>query len=103
MGVISSQPSRWMFVLALCAALGFANPGTETKLTASDAAAGDFFGFPVVVSGDTAVVGAENDDDGGYKSGSAYVLVLTVAASPYVLTLLKEGTTTQTKGRQVRW
>ena len=29
----------------------------QAKLTASDAAAGDFFGFSVSVSGDTAVVG----------------------------------------------
>ena len=40
------------------------------KLTASDGAAGDEFGFAVAVDGDTAVVGAYGDD--GYQ-GAAYV------------------------------
>jgi hypothetical protein len=47
----------------------------EAKLTASDAAAGDWFGWSVSLSGDTAVVGAANDADGGLDSGSAYVFV----------------------------
>jgi len=42
----------------------------ETKLTASDGAGGDYFGWSVAVSGDTVVVGAYGDD--GYK-GAAYV------------------------------
>jgi hypothetical protein len=45
----------------------------EAKLTASDGAAGDHFGFSVAVSGGTAVVGAGRDDDSGSSSGSAYV------------------------------
>ncbi len=45
----------------------------QAKLTASDAAASDYFGYSVAVSGDTAVVGAYFDDDGGLDSGSAYV------------------------------
>jgi len=45
----------------------------EAKLAASDGAAGDYFGVSVAVSGDTAVVGAEGDEDNGYYSGSAYV------------------------------
>jgi hypothetical protein len=49
---------------------------TETKLTASDAAAGDFFGVSVALSGDTAVVGARFHDDTGRASGSAYVFEL---------------------------
>ena len=73
--VVISSPSRCMFVLALCAALAFANPVTETKLTASDAAAGDHFGFAVAVSGDTVVVGASTQTIGGSSSGSAYVFV----------------------------
>ncbi|MFN9811342.1 MAG: hypothetical protein ACK6CU_17120, partial [Deltaproteobacteria bacterium] len=44
----------------------------QQKLTASDAAAGGFFGNSVAVSGDTAVVGAFQDD-------SAYVFVRTSA------------------------
>ena len=48
---------------------------TETaKLTASDAAAADLFGWRVSLSGDTALVGAILDDDAGTASGSAYVL-----------------------------
>jgi len=46
---------------------------TEQKITALDAALGDRFGISVAVSGDTAVVGAEGDDDGGGNSGSVYV------------------------------
>ncbi|MBK8430868.1 MAG: hypothetical protein IPL28_06050 [Chloroflexi bacterium] len=45
----------------------------QAKLTASDAAANDNFGVSVAVSGDTAVIGAYQDDDGGSNSGSAYV------------------------------
>ncbi len=48
---------------------------TETKLAASDAASGDRFGCSLSVSGDTAVVGARHDNDGGFDSGSAYVSV----------------------------
>ncbi|MHC4090695.1 MAG: FG-GAP repeat protein, partial [Planctomycetota bacterium] len=40
-----------------------------------DAAASDFFGVSVALSGDTAVIGAVYDDDNGYASGSAYVFV----------------------------
>ncbi len=51
------------------------------KLTASDAAPGDWFGYAVAVDGDTVVVGAYRDDstdnDGNVvtDSGSAYVFV----------------------------
>jgi hypothetical protein len=49
---------------------------TETqKITASDAAISDAFGQIVSISGDVAIVGARNDDDGGTSSGSAYVFV----------------------------
>jgi nucleoside-specific outer membrane channel protein Tsx len=47
--------------------------GVEQKLTASDGAAGDQFGFSVAVSGDLAIVGAPSDDDNGASSGSAYL------------------------------
>lgn len=43
------------------------------KLTASDGAAGDSFGFALAVSGDTAVIGAYLDNNPGNDSGSAYV------------------------------
>ncbi|MEK7710522.1 MAG: hypothetical protein AAB341_01385 [Planctomycetota bacterium] len=46
----------------------------DAKLTASDAAAGDKFGLSVSVSGDTAIVGALNDDcAAGSDCGAAYV------------------------------
>jgi hypothetical protein len=45
----------------------------QAKLTASDAAALDRFGNSVALSGDTAVVGAQGNDDAGTESGSAYV------------------------------
>jgi len=47
----------------------------QAKLTAADAAAGDYFGVSPAVSGDTAVIGAHGDDDGGSSAGSAYVFV----------------------------
>jgi hypothetical protein len=45
----------------------------QAKLTASDGAAGDEFGYSVAISGDTAVIGAPRDDDKSDDSGSAYV------------------------------
>ena len=47
----------------------------QAKLTAADGAAGDYFGFNVALSGDTALIGAFGDDDKGSGSGSAYVFV----------------------------
>ncbi len=46
----------------------------QQKLVASDAAAGDLFGHKVAISGETAVVAADQDDIGGNTDqGSAYV------------------------------
>lgn len=45
----------------------------QKKLTASDASAGDRFGWSVALDGDTAVIGAFLDDDDGTDSGAAYV------------------------------
>jgi FG-GAP repeat len=48
----------------------------QQKLTASDGAFGDFFGYSVALSGDTAVVGTRLDDTpAGTDAGSAYVFV----------------------------
>jgi len=48
----------------------------QQKLTASDGAAGDFFGVSVSVSGDTAVIGASYHAVGGnIQQGAAYVFV----------------------------
>ena len=47
---------------------------TQTaKLVASDAAAEDYFGRSVAISGGLVVVGAYGNDDAGSRSGSAYV------------------------------
>ena len=46
------------------------------KLTAGDAAIGDFFGDSVAISREAIVVGAFLDDDKGSASGSAYVFEL---------------------------
>ncbi len=48
----------------------------QAKLTASDAAEDDRFGFAVALRGDMAVIGASSDDHGGFSdAGSAYVFV----------------------------
>ena len=46
----------------------------QVKLTSGpDASAGDLFGFSTALSGDTALVGAYDDDTSGKDGGSAYV------------------------------
>ncbi len=47
----------------------------QAKLTAADGASRDWFGVRVAISGDTAVITADADDDdvNGVDSGSAYV------------------------------
>ncbi len=45
----------------------------EAKLLPADGAANDLFGRDVSLSGNVALIGAPNDDDGGNDSGSAYV------------------------------
>jgi hypothetical protein len=47
----------------------------QQKLVAPDAEPGDLFGWSVAIDGDTAVVGATNDDDLGSNSGSVHVFV----------------------------
>ena len=47
--------------------------GQVAKLTASDAARNDWFGWSVGVDGDVVVVVALLDDDGGGSSGSVYI------------------------------
>jgi len=62
----SAKGSAYVFV----APGGGWTTGTETaKLTASDGATGDSFGFSVALSGDAALVGANGDDS---STGSAY-------------------------------
>ena len=68
-----------LLTLTICAAalLSISQPAygqlNELKLNASDAAAGDDFGWWVSISGDYAVIGARFDDDNGINAGSAYV------------------------------
>jgi hypothetical protein len=48
--------------------------GTQlAKITASDGAASDYFGYSVAVGSGRIVVGAYQDDDDGTDSGSAYI------------------------------
>ena len=51
---------------------------SQTGKSASDGAAEDRFGFSVSISGDIVIVGADNDDDMGIDSGSAYVFTKAV-------------------------
>jgi LNR domain. len=62
---------------------GGATYGQVAKLTAADAAAGDNFGWSVAIDGNTVVVGAYGDDDGGADSGSAYVFRTTDGGTTY--------------------
>ena len=61
----------------VCAAQGPSDGGATynqvAKITATDIAASDQFGRSVALDGDTIVVGAFGDDDGGTNSGSAYI------------------------------
>ena len=43
------------------------------KILASDAEASDYFGYSVAISGDTAIVGAIYEDEGGSSAGAAYI------------------------------
>ena len=45
----------------------------QVRLTPSDATAGDSFGSSVAFIGDTLLIGADQDDDNGACSGSAYI------------------------------
>ena len=51
----------------------WAQSPVRTKLSASDAAAGQQFGNPVAVHGDTMIIGAPGDATGGDASGAAYI------------------------------
>ena len=54
---------------------GWATANETARLTASDGAAGDWFGTSVAVDGDKVAVGASGNDDSGSQSGSAYVFI----------------------------
>ena len=64
------------FVVVLVFASAFTSVGqaqADLKLLAPDGTADDQFGFSADVAGDTAIVGAWEDDRNGSSSGSAYV------------------------------
>ena len=56
----------------------------QSKLTASDAAATDYFGYSVGISGDYAIVGAWKEDAGGTDAGAAYIFKGTTTTSSTV-------------------
>ena len=64
---------------------GANNWGEVTKLTASDGAELDWFGFTAEVSGDTVVIGAPLDDDNNTDSGSVYLFSLSSVSVDLVL------------------
>jgi len=71
-----SSGSAYVFVKPVG---GWVDSTQTAKLTASDGFA--FHGFSrLSISGDTAIVGAAGDDDGGFESGAAYVFVKPVGA-----------------------
>ena len=55
----------------------------EAKLLASDAGAGDEFGHSVSIDGDTAIVGARNDNGAAIESGSAYIFERNTASGTW--------------------
>ncbi|HOH96124.1 MAG TPA: T9SS type A sorting domain-containing protein, partial [Candidatus Enterocola sp.] len=57
---------------------GWVDMNETAKLTPSDGAGGDKFGYSVGISGNTIVVGAPYDADGVSESGSAYVFTMPV-------------------------
>ena len=62
--------------------------GTQlAKITASDGAGGDNFGYSVAVGSGRIVVGAprDDDDDNGFDSGSAYIYETPRVYTPYDL------------------
>ncbi len=74
----------------------------QAKLTASDGAAYDYFGYSVSISGDYAVVGATYDDDNGNDSGSAYIFKRDGTNwSPQVKLLAADGAAGDWFGRSV--
>ena len=56
------------------------------KLSASDAASDDRFGWSVAISGNYTIIGSYSDDDNGSNSGSAYIFDLTSGNQVHKLT-----------------
>lgn len=65
----------------------------QAKLLPSDGTAGDLFGFPVVIEGDTVIAGASSKDGIGADSGAAYVFTRTGTSWSEQAKLLPSDTT----------
>ena len=61
------------YVFKKSATPGDPNWYQQCKLTAEDADSSDNFGCSVSINGDYAIIGAQNDEENGPDSGSAYV------------------------------
>ncbi len=73
-GAYTDSPSGYASGSAYLFELNGAGVWTQThKFTAADGATYDYFGESVDISGDRVVIGAFNDGDNGFGSGSAYV------------------------------
>ena len=71
---MKKQLMALLAVAALLLAAGTVSAATETyQLIDSDRFSGENFGNAVGVDGNTAVIGAQSDDDAGAGSGSAYI------------------------------
>ena len=68
--VISQSGSAYIFEKPIG---GWVDATETAKITASDAAKSDQFGWSVTISGNTAIVGAIGNDGGDTDSGSAYI------------------------------
>lgn len=78
---------------------------TQAMLMASDGEEDDAFGKSVAISGNTIVVGASGEDDGGYSQGAAYVFTMPFAGWQDMTETAKlkpyNGTSSQYFGRSV--
>lgn len=77
--------------------------GAEIKLTASDATAGDRFGYSVHINGDYAIVGAVGDDDNGSYSGSAYIFNFNGPNDPNDPNWIQQAKLTPDDGAALDW
>ena len=77
--LLTNLKKSLFIVLLLCAVAlsAISQPAyaqiSDFKITASDGAASDNFGYSVSISSDYAIVGAWQDDNNGTYSGSAYL------------------------------
>jgi len=58
------------------------------RISQSDAAANEAFGFSYAIDGDTVILGSNHDDDAGDSSGSAYIVVRNTDGLPCLETSL---------------